>query len=303
MEESKMKNITKQNIPENKRRIIHKFTMTGALTAALSFSSNSYAGADRFACSDINTLEHYNTILEVQGSNLTPTVRYSLGFTAICIGRYEDGLKHMRAASEGGHIAATASLAAYYRENQSFDDVREANMKNTQEAIRYYEKATRQIEAIPSYPNGTTEDMEYIEYATMTSYRVFTILPALYFNTHLKIMKDIIKNDTSYSNTLDVLQKMGDAATRCLRRPALSVWEEKRERVYRTQQIECQAYLDFVRAIYPLEVERIQIAENCTVRVNQCEQHKEKTKQMVQVIKTLFRALKESPGLVVGKGR
>ena len=135
----------------------------------------------------------------------------------------------------------------------------------------------------------------------MTSYRVFTRLPALHFNTYTKTIKNIMRNETFHFNTLEILQKMGDTATRCLRRPALSVWKEKKERVYRTQLIECRAYLDFVEAIYPLEDERIQISDNCTVSVNQCKQHKEKMKQMGTVVQTLLRELKKSPGLVTNR--
>lgn len=302
MEKVKISKKSYLNFNSEKRTIIQKIIAAGVLTLAFIFSLNSYGGANTFDCSsETNTLEHYNKVLEAQKNNLTPTVRYDLGFTAICIGMYEDGLRHMREASKGGHVAATKILGSYYSENQSFDDVKTASMENTYTAITHFEKAANQIESASSYPEGVTEGMEYIEYASMTSYRVFTILPALHFNIHVKIMKDITKNGTFYPNTLEVLQKIGDAATRCLRRPALSVWAEKKERVYKTQQIECQAYLDFVEAIYPLESERLQITDSCTVSVNQCEQHKHQIRQMIQVTRTLFRELKKSPGLAVAK--
>ena len=204
----------------------------------------------------------------------------------------------MQRASEGSHVAATKVLGSYYDKNQSFDNTQKANIKNTFEAITYYEKAANQIEATSSYPKGNTEDMEYLEYVDVVSYRVFTRLPGLHFNIYSAFIGDTINSGTIHSGTLDILQKLGDAATRCLERPALSVWKEKKERVYKTQQIECQAYLDFVKAIYPLEDERIQIANNCTVSVNTCPQHKEKINQMVKILQSLFKELKKSPGLV-----
>lgn len=279
---------------------MRKIAMAGVLMLALVLPSNGYGEVNTFNCSvETNTLEHYNKILEAQKNNLKPNVRYSLGFIAICIGMYSDGLEHIHRASEGGHVAATQVLGLYYDKNQAFDDKKRANLKNTYEAIVYYRKAADQIEAIPSYPTGTTEDMEYIEYASMISYRVFTRLPALYFNIYFTMMKSIAQNGVSYSNTLEILQKMGDVATRCLRRLALAVWKEKKERVYRTQQIECRAYLDFVKVTYPLEDERIGIANNCTVNVTKCKEHKEILNPMGRAVKILFQELKKSPGLRV----
>lgn len=269
------------------------------LILALAFPLNSYGVVNTLDCSgETNTLENYNVLLAIQ--QRTPTTNYNLGFTAICLGRYDEGLDHMRRASEGRHVAATKVLGSYYDKNRSFDNSRSANLENTYRAITYYERASDQIESISSYPEGSTRDMGYIEYVSMTSYRVFTRLPGLHFNIYSKVLGDIV-NRIFHSNTLEILQKMGDAATRCLRRPALAVWKEKKERVYRTQQIECRAYLDFVEATYPLEDERIQIADNCKVSIKQCKRHKEKIKEIIEAAQTLFRELKKSPGLVTTK--
>lgn len=265
---------------------------------ALVFVPNGYGVVNTLDCSGpSNTLDHYDKVLEAQKNNLAdPVVRYDLGFTAICIGREAEGLEHLRRASEGEHVAATKVLGSYYDKNRSFDTSQRASLENAYKAIAYYEKAADQIENASNYPRGVSEDMPALEYVSMTSYRVFTRLPALHFNIYSKLLGDTMNNGTLHSGTLEILQQMGDTATRCLRRPALVVWKEKKERVYRTQQIECRAYLDFVEAIYPLEDERIQIAKSCTVRVNQCQQHKDKISQMGKIANKLFIDLKKSPG-------
>ena len=278
--------------------LVRKITKACVLMSALGYSSNSYGEVNTITCDEIDTLETYNAILEAQKNNLTPDVHFSLGYVAICIGKYAAGLKHMRSASEDGHVGATYVLGDYYAANQSFDSNQKASTENIYRAITYFEKTAEQIEATSSYPNGISKDMKNIEYVSMTSYRVFTSLPTLRFNIYTRMMGDIIKNGSSYSNTMETLQELGDAATRCLGRPALSAWKEKKELVYRTQQIECQAYLDFVRAIYPLEDERIQIANSCTTSVNQCEQHKEQIKRMTIVLRKLKQDLRQSPGFI-----
>ncbi len=300
MEKVKISKKSYLNFNSEKRTLIQKTATVGILALAFVFSLSSYGIVNTLKCdSSVNTLQHYNAVLEAQRNNLTPDTRYILGFTAICIGMYDDGLKHMRSASEGGYVAATRVLGSYYDKNQSFDDVKTANMENAYTAITYYERAADQIETTSSYPEG--EDVEYLEYVGTVSYRVFTRLPALHFNIYFDIMKDIATNGTFHSNTLEILQKMGDAATNCVNRPALDVWKEKKERVYRTQQIECQAYLDFVETIYPLENERLQIADSCSVNVTNCNKHKEILNPMGKAVKTLFRELKKSPGLAVAQ--
>ena len=82
------------------------------------------------------------------------------------------------------HIAATHLLGLYFMANRSFNREergRISNLEDFNSAIHYYEKAARMIEETNSYPKGTTEDMEEIEYYVYTSYYVFATAPELYF--------------------------------------------------------------------------------------------------------------------------
>ncbi len=278
---------------------IKKIATAGILILSFFLSLNSYGAVNTIQCSDVvHTLENYNKVLEIQKNNLTP-FRYSLGFAAICIGRYSEGLNHLRMASEEGHVVATHILGLYYEKNQSFDNNQEANLENTYKSIAYYEKAADQIESISSYPEGSSiENISYHEYVSATSYYVFTKLPALYFNVYSKVLGKIMKDNTFHADTIGILQELGDAAIRCLKRPALSVWKEKKALVYKAQQIQCQANLNFVEAAYPLEDERIQIANNCKVSLDQCEQHQEKIEQLKEEAQIFFRELEKAPSWI-----
>ena len=278
---------------------IKKMVTAGILTLSFFLSLNSYGTVNTIQCIDTHTVEFYNRILEKNKNNLTPSTRYTLGTTAICIGRYSDGLNHLRIASERGHVVATTALGDYYNKNQSFDNNQSANLENTYKAISYYEKAADQIEAISSYPEGSSiEYISFHEYRDTTSYYVFTALPLLYFNVYSIVVGKIMEDNTFHADTIGILQELGDAAIRCLKRPALSVWKEKKSLVYKAQQIQCQANLNFVEAAYPLENERIQIANNCKVSLAQCEQHQKKIEQLIEEAQVLFRELEKAPSWI-----
>ena len=270
-----------------------------ALALGLVFTVESNGAQNVFDCKDAsNTLDHYNKVLIAQKNNMTPNVSYDLGFTAICIGNPGKGVKHMRRASDGGHIAATKVLGRYYENDQSFDNNRHGSIENLYRAIVHFKKAAAQIESAASYPRGTVRHMERIEYVEMVSYRVFTALPRQYFNIFSELMGDTVDNGTIHPGTLKLVQEIGDAATRCLQRPPLTAWKEKKELVYREQQVVCQSYLDFARAIFPLEDERLQIVDNCKVSLNRCAQHNMKIAQMEKVLDKLFSDLKKAPSFV-----
>ena len=279
---------------------IKKIVTAGILILSFFLSLNSYGTVNTIQCIDTHTVEFYNRVLELQKNNLTPKIRYTLGTTAICIGRYSDGLNHLRIASKKGNVVATRVLGTYYDKNQSFDNNQIANLENTYKAISYYEKAADQIEAISSYPEDSDiGKISFHEYRDMTSYYVFTRLPGLYYNVYGEVLGKIIENNNFHSDdTIGILQELGDAAIRCLKRPALSVWKEKKALVYKAQQMECQAYLNFVEAAYPLENERIQKASNCKVSLAQCEQHQKKIAQIIEEAQILMGELEKAPSWV-----
>ncbi len=279
--------------------IIKKIATVGILILSFLLSLNSYGIVNTIQCSDTHTLENYNTVLALQKNNLKPALRYALGITAICIGRYNEGLNHMRIASEEGHAVATAILGQYYDNNQTFDINQSTNLEITYKSIAYYEKAADQIEAISPYPEGSPiETLSLHEYRSMISYRVFAKLPALYFDVYSKVLQEIMENSAFHADTIDILQKLEDAAIRCLKRPALSAWEDKKELVYKAQQMECQAFLNFVEAAYPLEDERIQIGNNCKVSLDQCEPHQKKIEQIIKKAQILFKEIEKAPSWI-----
>ena len=208
----------------------------------------------------------------------------------------------MQRASNYGHIAATALLGFYYENNQTFDSSELTNnMEDLNEAIHYLTKATQMIESTLNYPEGSTDDMVYIESKSYTSYNVFKQLPILYFNGYGMALGNITngkKEEVFYDDTLDVLNKMRQTAMQCLVRPALSVWKEKREIIYKAKQIICDAILKFTESVYPLEEQRIQADHNCTAPVSECAKHQEIFDNIVQLARKTVLQIESASQLI-----
>ena len=94
-----------------------------------------------------------------------------------------------------------------------------------------------------------------------------------------------------YDDTLKVLSKMGEAAINCLNRPALDIWKEKKEIIYESQQMECNAYLEFVEAAYILEQQRLEADDNCQVPLKECTEHKKIVDKIVHLAKDMNRQM------------
>ena len=69
------------------------------------------------------------------------------------------------------------------------------------------------------------------------------------------------------------LENMKQSSERCLARPSLPVWKEKQEHTYQVMQVRCKTMRDFSIQVYPLEQERIRIAEECVDSLKDCSEH------------------------------
>ena len=86
-----------------------------------------------------------------------------------------------------------------------------------------------------------------------------------------------------YEDSVEVLEKMRDSAERCLRRPALSEWQNKRGQTHQAMQVQCQARRDFATQAIPLEQERINVARKCSGPLSDCPEHQEIVNQLVDL--------------------
>ena len=206
-------------------------------------------------------------------------VIYAIAFSALCLGKREEGIPFLKRASDGGHSEASFLMAKYYETDKTLDNSQKTTKdpENFNAALFYYERAAKQIESNPHYPedNDRRSSIPDGEANNHYSARVFTQILTVYVNGYRNALIDIINSveRTQYVDTLEVLKKIGRSAERCLERPSLSIW--KRSGVYRAMQVRCQASLDFVEQVYTLEQERIEIAKDCSVPVKECSEHKD----------------------------
>ena len=219
---------------------------------------------------------------------------------SLCIGREAEGLAHLQKASDSGHIAATHLLGLYFKLNQSFSRQELGHIESQDDlnsAIHYYEKAAQIIDDTSNYPEGVTADMGELEYYLYHSYYIFATIPDLYQYGYSKAVEEILNSEEklTYVDTLDVLGKMRDAAERCVQRPSLSGWYDKEAEVYEVQQVRCGAYLDYARAVLPLEQRRIEVAQSCTVPLGRCPNHQNIVNQLDQQRRMMEAAINTIP--------
>ncbi len=258
-----------------------------ALALALCWPLNTYGVVNAIKCKssdNLNTYHYFHEVVKKDASESSAI--YTLGFISVCIGKEEEGLSHIKRAADLGHILAIKVLGKYYMFNKTFDSSQKSDeQEEFDAAIYYYEKAAQLIESLPRYPEGATVDIrEGLEYKTFISYHIFTYLPLLYLNGYSRAIGDILNNPerVSYTDTLEALHKMREAAVRCLKRPALSAWKEKQERVYEAQQIKCGASLEFAETVLPLEQQRLQVEKSCVAHPSQCSEHQQVVAEMTQ---------------------
>ena len=185
---------------------------------------------DLFRCGSHNNLEGYNELHELIKTNPDNIgLFHSLAITSLCLNKKDEGLAHLQTASDKGHIVATLLLGSYYEHNRTFDSSEYfSNIQDLNNAIHYYRKASDLIVADSNYPEGTTDDMPYIESVSFTSYQVFRGLPGLYTSGYLTALEDTENGgEVTYSDTLAVLHNVNKTASLCVKRPALYVGTDK----------------------------------------------------------------------------
>ncbi len=270
------------------------------LSFSLLFPSNSFGAVDLIKCSSGYTLDKYESTKERIETRKKLFYVYNLGVISLCLGKEAEGMANLQKSSDRGHISATHLLGLYFMANRSFSREERGHIGNLEDfnsAIHYYEKTARMIEEADNYPEGTTADMEELEYRVYVSYYVFATIPELYFNGYEKALKDTLSSQekVSYVDTLDVLRNMRRSAERCVQRPALSGWHDKKETLYQVQQVRCGAYLEYARSVLPLEEQRIKAAQSCRGPLNGCSNHREILKRINRIKSMMNGAISSIP--------
>ncbi len=256
---------------------------------AFTFSLSAFASmGDLINCTDFNDQETYNDTIDYLKKNPEDVVMiYGLGINALCIGKTEEGISHIKNASNGGHIMASRIMALYHRTDGTWDSSAELtnDSYHFNQMLGYYERAALLIESAPHYPEGTTRDMLYLEEHVRISAKVFVSLPDIYYKGYVAAIVDIMSDEEAYIDTRDVLVAMQDSAGRCLRRPSLSVWNGQRGAIAHALQVRCQAMWDFADKAITLEEKRIDIAErDCSSsHLSQCSEHHNIVNQIVSL--------------------
>ena len=217
-----------------------------------------------------------------------PVRNYTEGYARFCQGR--EWSDYIGTASDLGHVTASYFLGEYHRKDKDFNSG--VSVPTTQEdydaAIFYYERAATNIENMSSYPrrpDGTVHEAEAKQYISV---RTFLHLISLYFDGYSYALGDMLKNDVSYTDTIQVLENMKSAADRCLKRPSLSVWGERQKEVTNSKKVICQAQKDFAvkvlgtEQVIGLEFQRIEIAKHCADSLSECEEHQAIIQEIVQ---------------------
>ena len=269
------------------------------------FSLNGFATQSVLFCnSGIHTEQRYKNLHTLTQTDPEiasfPYVLYKLAEIALCLGEEKEaeGLYYLKKAADADHIAANYLLASYYEGSRTFNLSKiTSNMEDINKAIQYSEKSIQMIEATSDYPEGTTRDMPNIESYSYVSYTVSIQLPLLYLSKYKIVLNDIIdgKIDETgmfyklfYNETLDILNNIRQIAIKCLARPALDAWKEKKEIIYADQQLKCTTFLKFAEAAYPLEQQRIQINRNCSTATKRCLEHQEIINEIYQLADEIF---------------
>ena len=273
----------------------HRFPKTtrfvSLVAGVLCLVASGYAAAvgDMIRCdADDRSIEKYNKfkgILQNEPGNTS--VMFTLGIRSFCLNKTQEGMAYMQRASDNGHVDATDTVAMYYYSDGTFDSNNglTEDQKNYDATIYYHEKAVDLIESAPNYPEGVNDDQVSFEKDTRTSAYVFTQLPFIYYMGYVRAMIEITSSSEKllYEDSIEVLNKMEDSSDRCLRRPALSQWQSKRDRTYRAMQIQCQARKEFAAQSIPLEQKRMRVARNCSGPLGDCPEHKEIVDQLIDL--------------------
>lgn len=284
-----------------KKRLYISFTKYITLFISLLFSLNVFAVGDLLNCDNTHNTEDYYNFLHQWIAESTDIIAdidlvYDLARVSLCIGEKKEGIAYLQKSADIGYIPSAYLMGVYYLHNQTFDPSEEINnLEDLDKGIYYYTKGAQIIQSLANYPKGSTGDMEYVESKRYTSYWLFTDLPFIYLNGYYATIFNITNSNEEkeifYNDTLDALNKIRETAIQCLNRPALLVWEEKRDIIYKAQQMTCNALFKFAEKAYALEEQRIAIDRNCQVPLNECIEHHEVVSQIYQLGTNVYRQI------------
>ncbi len=271
-----------------------------ALAVVLAFSYSSFA-VNLIACEgkDLQEYNEYKPVYENNPGNVRKI--YNMGVRAICVNKMQEGMTLLERSADGGHVQANYFMGVYYQRDKSFDTSKPEteDSENFNAMLFYFNRAADLIESNPQYPEGTYEDMPYLEKVNHISAKVFVALPNFYFNGYTYSIGKILGSaeKTEYTDTLEVLSKMRDSAERCLRRPALSVWKHKQREIGHAMQVRCGATRDFALDALPLEKERLSTARQCTAPLKECPEHQKIIDTLISLVNTMQEQLNSVPSL------
>ena len=263
------------------------------LSFVLVFSTNVFAICARV---DTSFTEADNRKYIAESPN-DPVRYYMVGLSYYCGGKVAKGINYMEKASDMEHILASYILGWYYRTDRGSNHSQMVPkvQENYDAAIFYHERAASYIEAAVNYPFNTHSDIPDVEGRSFMSVGSYIILAELYYNGYIRAIKDMLKKDVSYTDTIKVLVNMQSAAERCLNRPSLPVWKARQSEIARTKQVICQARKTFAEKAFHLESRRKEIAKRCDAPLKKCAEHKNIVSQLVQASKVMGKKLRSVP--------
>ena len=262
-----------------KRGLFIKFLF---LSFTFAFSIDGFAVV---ACNGVKTFSAESNAAYLAEAPDSSARYYSVGLQIYCTGDVETGINYMEKASDMGNIPASYVLGSYYGSDKTgnLSKMIPEVQDNYDAAIFYYERVTSLIESTNTYPHGIHTDLPDIEGSVYMSVRAPILLTILYYIGYVQALRDMLKNDVSYTDTIQVLTNMQSAAERCLGRPSLSVWGARQNEIANSKQVICQARKDFAEKVLDLEFQRIEIAKRCDVALSECTEHQGIFQEIVQV--------------------
>lgn len=267
--------VLKKDITKSVNLFLHPLKFL-CLFLVLAFS------VDGFACEGVT-----GTVDGPSNPN-DPASNYSAGRIMYCTGK-KKGLDYIERASDMDHVTASYFLGDYYR--KTFNS--STRQEDYDAAIFYYDRAATLIENTSHYPNGAHHGVSEVEGKQYMSVRAFLHLTVLYLNGYSRALGDMLRNDVSYTDTIQVLENMKSAAERCLKRSSLSVWGARQKEIANSKQVICQARKDFAEKalgteqVPGLEFRRIEIASHCDVALGECTEHQVIFQELVQAVQEM----------------
>ncbi len=242
-------------------------------------------------CESSDTVKKYDELNQKIAKNFNTDLVFSLGKTTACLGKKQESLTYFQKASDLGHIPATFVTSIFYYMEYIRILIYDHHIDNLNfsNSLKYMERAMQMIEDLPNYPEGTTNNTPLIEPILYVSHRISVGLPLFYIDWYANTIINLTNNNEEvlYDATVDtlgILNKIQQNAAKCLEKPALNSWKERKEIIYQAQQVECNALSSFIVAVYPLEQQRIEVSKTCTVPLNECSEHQELFKEIIQLV-------------------